>query len=465
MPGVDILTVLVVLSFLYLLLPTITWLTLLGHRSLSIDLWCLGGITGGLGILLAGSRDMAPDWIPSYLANGLIIASFLTRVNSLKIDLRMQYNSFLYIGATVGYMATHSVLLQGEMIYALGIFARISMLVVSAWFLILLTKVARNERSHNAAVIAFVYSLVVLCLIFFLVETLTRSAVFGTPLAGKTIALLLFATTIASVVGHLSYIGLILERSKRMKINLSIEMAKMEAMQSRAEDLMRIDRRRSLGAIASSLSHEMSQPLTAMDLIAQTAIKTLENSEKDMEKINVYLERIESNAKRASEMIDKIRSFFREDKKEAKDCTVQDALTDALHLLRHRLSRQNITLHCTMTKKILAVNAEPVELSQLILHVVQNAIESYDENSTERTIKINLAHENNEAILTIQDNGAGIPQEAFADFGKPFVSSKPNHIGLGISVVGQIIAKINGQFRISNNEGNGVHVEIRLPTV
>ena len=459
---VDTLTVFIMVALLYLVLPLNTWFALAVQRSLQVDLWCIGGILAGLGILLISLRGQVPDLLTYLGANSAVVLSFMLRIKSLHLDLEKPDNNGFIATFFIGYVVIYVPLFVLDLEAALGIWARLGMLLANIWLVALLIRVALAERSRNAAAMAAVYGLVALTVLLLLVKLSTGELTISQPLIGPEIQMSAVAIAIASIVGHFSYMGLVLERSGRAQAVVAIDNARIEAARNKSRELAALDRRRSLGLIASSLSHELTQPLTAISITTQVAQRTLRERELDPAGMTHLLDKIVFNIKRASQVIDQIRGFVRPSESKPSTFDVRETVEHVLHLLRQDFFKKGIKVLVNKPGTSLLLRGDQVELSQVLLHVLRNAVEASTDLSAPR-IDICLTTTGETIIIEIQDKGPGLTEEALLKVGTPFFTTKTDSLGLGLAISRQILSLRGGELSVVNLPEGGACARICLP--
>ena len=208
-------TAYLMVSLLYLLMPSITWMILGMRRSAAVTLWCLGGITMGIAFLLVGLRGFVPAWATFPLANLLILIYILLRSQSLRLDQAKPWRSRNLVLASLVFVAVFEALRLGvgklfwvvqydHTVYLFGFF----------YLAILAYGTGKEERSRSGYWIALGYWLAASAM---LLQVMTNAAGLTAPgdLNPVTGSVIAFVGLFNAVVSHIAYIGLVLERSRR----------------------------------------------------------------------------------------------------------------------------------------------------------------------------------------------------------------------------------------------------------
>lgn len=462
MIALDTLTTFVIAGLLYLVLPLNAWLALLRQRSRAVDLWCLGGMIGGTGILLVGLRNTTPDWLGYPVANGFIILSFLLRIQSVHFDLGRPHGTRLLGGLFLAFLAGYLPLFALGAEHALGIWTRSWLLAGTAWLVFVTYRLAVREHSRNALTISLAYAAMVVGFGIMLAMTLAGTSTITQPLAGPASKILALITILASIIGHFSYVGLVLERTRHNRAALAMENARVEAARQQSSELAAIDRRCSLGAMTASLRHELSQPLTAIHIITQLAQRTLRAGVIDAPALSDQLEKIVLNIHRTSQIIEQIRRFVRPTVTRHEPVDLRQTVREVLQLLRQDLLKQRIQLTLDLPAEPATVIGDPVQLSQVLMHALLNAVDACAARSAHE-VQLRLCIESDTVVLEIRDQGAGLDAEALARAGTPFFTTKPGRLGLGLAVSSQILRTLQGEITLENAAHGGACTRIRLP--
>ncbi|OOY02879.1 PhnD/SsuA/transferrin family substrate-binding protein [Thioclava sp. F28-4] len=243
-----------------------------------------------------------------------------------------------------------------------------------------------------------------------------------------------------------------------------------EADRQHRRELEHVARLSILGEMASSIAHELNQPLAAISGYAQGSLLRLRGGNctpTDMERAS---EEISQQAERASTVIKRIRAFVR--KRESSRTMVDfAALTgEAAALFAATTKRVGAETRINLQEGLPMVFADAIQIQQVVLNLVQNAVEAMETTAPEdRTIEIGLARESDPVLgdgicLSVRDHGQGLGQEGLAHFAEPFYTTKNEGIGLGLSLSRSIVEAHGGRLRAEiPTDGVGLRVKVWLP--
>ena len=222
----------------------------------------------------------------------------------------------------------------------------------------------------------------------------------------------------------------------------------------------------SLGEMATSIAHELNQPLNAVTLAAANLLRSAKKEQSLSDDMNRKVERIADQVKRAAQIVNHIRMFGREAKEEHQPIQISDAVKGALSLTAEQLRLEGIKLTTDFAVNCKPVLGHPIRLEQVVMNLLTNAMHAFRKNLTsEKEIVIKVYKEDdNHNILKITDTAGGIPPEILPRIFEPFFTTRTlsDGTGLGLSIISGIVDEMNGEINAYNNE-QGATFEIILP--
>ena len=428
-------------------------------------MWCGGGLTIGVGMILVSRWGMTPDWITVHLTLLLSLVANMMRIQSLRLDLGIPWPLPPMALAVTGFFLIfwwldvglrqpvwralyNSVLTGGLLLYLAGL----------AW------RIGREEQSQNARLIAFTYGLVSMALFvrFFILIGHDETAVVTHGVGTQLIAM---TTLLASVIGHFGYVGLALDRAMRREVKLAASQAREEERHHLGRQIAQLDRQRSLGELSASLGHELNQPLTAILTNTQVAKRGLQAGRFNTTQVVNFLDKIIHNTQRASQIIERIRNFIRPSDARNEAVNLNHVLREALELVADEARSYKVTIEVSTTAQAMMVRGDPIALSQIVLNAVRNAIEAMAAEPLRR-IRVSCSSTDGQVSLSICDTGPGFTPEALAQAGAPFFTTKVTGLGLGLVISRSIALHHGGSLTLSNVvDGPGAYVELKLPAL
>lgn len=243
-----------------------------------------------------------------------------------------------------------------------------------------------------------------------------------------------------------------------------LKQAEEDARQHQAE-LARVARLSTLGEMASGIAHEINQPLTAISTNAQASIRLLESTPPDTSLCVEVMDRIATQAARAGEIIRQLRRFVKKEPLERSEVDINTLVSAVVVLLRPELRRANVKLVLDLQPRLPGIAVQPIQIEQVILNLAKNAIEALNErpiNQRGLTIKTSLV-ETEQVWVTVRDTGPGLKAELFDHLFDPFVTSKPDGMGLGLSISNGIIQAHGGRLTAISPPEGGAEFSFFIP--
>lgn len=231
------------------------------------------------------------------------------------------------------------------------------------------------------------------------------------------------------------------------------------------ERLTHFSRLSTMGEMAAGLAHEINQPLSAIATYARACQRLIAQPEPDSGEVVAALEQINAQALRAGEVIRRLRNFVknREVKREPVDCT---RLLEDLRTLAETDARlHNIRLRLECEEPLPLVYADPIQLQQVVLNLVRNAIDAMTEAPEDRreVVLATRRASDGEVEVTVADHGTGLAPEATEHLFNPFFTTKASGTGLGLAISRSIVRAHGGRLWHTPNDGCGVRFHFTLP--
>jgi signal transduction histidine kinase len=239
-------------------------------------------------------------------------------------------------------------------------------------------------------------------------------------------------------------------------------LAEMQARQRMAE-LAHINRFSTAGELTASIAHEINQPLGAILANAETAQSILTSPRPDIAELNNIVDDIIHDVRRASEVIRRMRSLLRKAPFETKNFDLNELVRDTLEFLAGLAIARKVELDCLLMPVALPMMGDRVQLQQVILNLVVNAIDAMANTSGDsRKVNFRTSRVDNFGELSISDSGPGIPEDKLKKIFEPFFTSKAEGMGMGLSIARTIVEAHNGRIWAENQPGGGALFRIRL---
>ena len=243
------------------------------------------------------------------------------------------------------------------------------------------------------------------------------------------------------------------------------EQKNAEARQrSQERQLQHSGRLASLGEMASTLAHELNQPLMALSNYASAAKAFAQQGRHEL--LGSSLDQIMAQAQRSSEIVRRIRGFVRQRTQGVEDCVLREVVANVLALLQPELRLQHARVTVRAAQPIALVQGDRVLLEQVLLNLVLNSLQAMQgKPERERVVEVEIGLQQEAAMvrLRVADRGAGIAPEAAAQLFEPFFTTKPDGLGLGLNICRTIIESHGGSLTFENRDGGGAVFTVLLP--
>lgn len=253
-------------------------------------------------------------------------------------------------------------------------------------------------------------------------------------------------------------------RLRKLRAERALKLAEAEAHQQR-EKVTHLARVAILGQMSGALAHELNQPLTAILSNAQAAQQLLARGRIDSEDLRHILGDIVADDRRAGEVIARLRAMLRKGGTRLEPLDVGVLLTEVLALARGQLTAQEVVVRTHLAPSLPHVLGDRVQLQQVLLNLLLNAGEAVGANGKDNR-RVTVSAKTNAqgfVIIKIADNGPGLDAAISEHLFEPFVTTKENGLGLGLSICQSIMATHNGQISATKNPDGGATFTITLP--
>ncbi len=262
-------------------------------------------------------------------------------------------------------------------------------------------------------------------------------------------------------VGHVEY--LVRRRSRQLE-EASEKLANALRRNVMLEkELAHAGRVSSLNILAGSLAHDLKQPLGAISTFAYSLLQRLERGTADKETLERQLTRISGQANRASEFINSMRAFLHKQPEARQLVDLRDLLDETVMLMQTHATRHGCQLKWQRPDKAVMMCCDDVQLRQVTVVLLQNALDATVEAGVENGIISLLLEVNaNRCEITVNDEGSGIPEELQEKVFEPFYSSKGS-LGLGLATAHSIIDNHDGTLQLHPRASKGTCARVSLP--
>jgi signal transduction histidine kinase len=220
-----------------------------------------------------------------------------------------------------------------------------------------------------------------------------------------------------------------------------------------------------MGELAASIAHEVNQPLAAVVANASACLRWLSGDNPNLDEARTSVTRIVKEGTRAGEVIGRIRSLMTKSPPRMSPLDINQVINEVLVLTRHEIHRHGVSLRTDLAHGLPAVIGDVVQLQQVILNLILNAIEATSARSEEQRqlVLASASTGSDQIVITVQDSGVGIDPREVDQLFEPFFTTKPSGMGMGLSISRSAVEAHGGRLWATANQGPGATFQFSLP--
>jgi len=237
-----------------------------------------------------------------------------------------------------------------------------------------------------------------------------------------------------------------------------------QALQQTQSELAHVARVMITGELAATIAHEVNQPLTAMVANANATRRMLGNGNTDLVEAREAIEDIVRDAHRASEVVGRIRMLLRKEPHRTELLAINEVIEEVVAITRNDLIGKRVTLRMELAEDLPKVEADRVEIQQVMLNLMMNAIEAMRavEAGRRNLLMRTTRNESGGVLVEVQDSGVGIASEALERIFDAFYTTRKEGMGMGLSICRTIIESHGGRLKAESNKGKGATFRFTL---
>ncbi|MBN9206388.1 PAS domain-containing sensor histidine kinase [Methylibium petroleiphilum] len=213
-----------------------------------------------------------------------------------------------------------------------------------------------------------------------------------------------------------------------------------------------------MGEMASSVAHELNQPLTAITNYCNGMVSRVKSDAIEKDDLIAALEKTARQAHRAGQIIHRIRAFVKRSEPQRQTAKARDIVEDAVELAGIELKRRNVHIRTYVAQRLPDLQVDPILIEQVLLNLLKNSAEAIDNAklpSSRRHIELRVVpkhtpEEGGVIEFSVRDNGPGVKEEMMARLYEAFFSTKPDGLGIGLSLCRSIVESHRGRIRAEN---------------
>ncbi len=227
-------------------------------------------------------------------------------------------------------------------------------------------------------------------------------------------------------------------------------------------ELAHVSRLASMGEMATEIAHEINQPLAAIAMYSAAGLRTLQN-QADPAQLNTWLENINAQAKRASDIVRRVRHFVQKSDHRQGPVNLNHLAGEAADLLRHEARTLNIEIVLQLAEDLPPVQGEVVLLEQVVFNLLRNAMDSLPPEADSRRITLVTSFDTERIYVDVRDTGVGVDAALGERVFDSFMTTKPDGAGMGLAISRSIIETHAGQLGYVLNPEGGSTFTFSLP--
>jgi PAS domain S-box-containing protein len=247
--------------------------------------------------------------------------------------------------------------------------------------------------------------------------------------------------------------------------DLTEHMLASEALREAQAELARVTRVTTLGELTASIAHEVNQPLATVVTFGDASLRWLDREVPRIDKARSAVEQMIGSARHASEVIERIRALSKKGAFESVRLDINQVIDDVIALIRGEINVHGISLRLELGASLPPVDGDRIQLQQVITNLLMNGIQAMGAvTDRHRELRIrSREHGADQILVAVEDSGVGIEPEHAARLFNAFFTTKPDGMGMGLSICRSIIEAHGGQLWATANVPHGATFQFTLP--
>jgi two-component system sensor histidine kinase DctS len=230
------------------------------------------------------------------------------------------------------------------------------------------------------------------------------------------------------------------------------------------EKLLLTSRLMSVGEMASTLAHEINQPLSAIANYNMGAVRRLKSDHWKKEDLVSALEKSAAQAERAGRVVHRVREFLRRREPVREPMSINEVVVDVTELIELEAEKSNVQLRLDMGHDVPLVSGDRIMIEQLLLNLIKNGIEAMKQTRVQdRILTVQTATSGGQVEIRVMDRGHGIAADVAPELFSPFFTTKDNGMGMGLNICRSIVELHDGHLWFSANPAGGSVFHFTLP--
>jgi two-component system sensor kinase FixL len=234
-------------------------------------------------------------------------------------------------------------------------------------------------------------------------------------------------------------------------------------LQELQEGLLHVSRLRSMGQMAAALAHELNQPLTATANYVRAALRLIEQPEPNLPRVRQAMSQAVQQTLRSGEIIRRLRAFVSRGEVARRPESVAKLIEEASALALVGAKEHGIKVMIRIDPNLPTAEVDRVQIQQVLLNLIRNAVEAMEAREV-RELSVGTGMADGAVLVSVADTGGGIPPEIESKLFQPFVTTKAEGMGIGLSVCRTIVEAHGGRLWVEQRAGGGSIFRFTLPT-
>jgi signal transduction histidine kinase len=247
----------------------------------------------------------------------------------------------------------------------------------------------------------------------------------------------------------------VLDITERNKVQRALEEARAE--------LAHISRVTMLGELTASITHEVNQPLTAVVSSGEAGLRWLDRPVPDLEEVRANIEHIIAQGRRASDVVRRLRALSKNSDPQRSPLDINEVIEEAADLVERELRDRGVSLRLELEPDLPELSVDRIQLQQVIINILINAMHAMATVDVREVCVTSRSLQQGRVGISVSDCGIGLSDEAMSRLFTAFYTTKPQGMGMGLSICRSIIEAHGGRIRAERNEGPGATFHICLP--
>ncbi|MBK6631988.1 MAG: PAS domain S-box protein [Betaproteobacteria bacterium] len=219
-----------------------------------------------------------------------------------------------------------------------------------------------------------------------------------------------------------------------------------------------------MGEMASTLAHELNQPLSAIASYTTGCLNRLDAGNLPQAELREALGKLASQAQRAGRVIRRIYDFVRRSEPQRTSCDINEIAQDSIGLIEADARKRGMEIVPDLAANLPRIQADTVMLEQILLNLMRNGMEAMRATeAVQRHLVVSTALAENSLLVSVADHGSGISPEAIEHLFEPFYTTKPEGMGMGLNICRSIIESHKGRMWVEDNPKGGTIFCFTLP--